>query len=68
MKLFTANQNTSERIVRLIVSIFLIPSPFIFQNNPFAISQAIVGSVLLFNAISGMCVIYRLFGANTCKV
>jgi len=68
MKLFTTNQNTSERVVRLIVSIFLIPSPFIFQNNPFAISQSIVGSVLLFNAISGMCVIYRLFGANTCKV
>ena len=51
-----------------IVAIFLLPAPFIFQNNPFAIAQAIVGVILIFNAFSGMCVIYRFFGANTCKV
>ena len=65
MKFFETNQNKAERVVRFIVSIFLLP---VFQNNPFAISQAIVGGVLIFNALSGMCVIYRLFGTNTCKV
>ena len=68
MKFFTINQNNSERIVRFIVSIFLLPSPLIFQNNLFSIIQALVGGILLFNAISGMCVIYRFFGADTCKV
>ena len=68
MKFIVTNQNKAERLVRLIVSIFLLPAPFIYQNNPFAIIQSIIGGILLFNAFSGMCVIYRLFGADTCKV
>ena len=68
MKFFETNQNTAERVVRFIVAIFLLPAPLIFKNNSFAIVQAIVGGILIFNAFSGMCVIYRLFGANTCKV
>ena len=68
MKFFTTNQNKAERVVRFIVAIFLLPAPLLFENNPFAIAQAIVGSVLIFNAFSGVCIIYRLFGANTCKV
>ena len=68
MKFFETNQNTYERVVRFIVAIFLLPAPLIFQNNTFAIVQAIVGGILIFNAFSGICVIYRLFGVNTCKV
>ena len=68
MKFFITNQNKAERVVRFIAAIFLLPAPLFFENNPFAIAQAIVGSVLIFNAFSGVCVIYRLFGANTCKV
>ena len=36
MKFIVTNQNKAERLVRLIVSIFLLPAPFIYQNNPFA--------------------------------
>ena len=68
MKNFETNQNTAERVVRFFVAIFLLPAPLVFENNPFAISQAVVGGVLIFNALTGRCVIYRLFGANTCKV
>ena len=68
MKFIVTNQNKAERVVRFIVSIFLLPAPFIYQNNPFAIAQSVVGIILLFNAFSGMCVINRSFGANTCKV
>ena len=68
MKFIVTNQNKAERLVRLVVSIFLLPAPFIYQNNPFAIIQSIIGGILLFNAFSGMCIIYRFFGANTCKV
>ena len=68
MKFIVTNQNKGERLDRLIVSIFLFPALFIYQNNPFAIIQSIIGGILLFNAFSGMCIIYRFFGANTCKV
>ena len=67
MKLFVTNQNNSERIARFIISIFLIPAPFIYGYEFFSIVQAVVGGVLLFNSVSGMCTIYRIFGANTCK-
>ena len=68
MTFIVTNQNKAERLVRLIVPIFLLPAPFIYQNNPFAIIQSIIGGISLFNAFSGMCIIYRFFGANTCKV
>ena len=68
MKFFETNQNPAERVVRFIVAIFLFPAPIVFEYNPFAIAQAIVGGILIFNAFSGICFIYRLFGANTCKV
>ena len=67
MKLFVRNQNNYERIARFIISIFLIPAPFIYGYELFSIVQAVVGGVLLFNSVSGMCAIYRIFGANTCK-
>ena len=68
MKIFLKNQNKSERFTRLIVSLFLIPSPLIYDIDYFSITQSIVGGVLLFNAVSGMCVIYRIFKVNTCEI
>ena len=68
MKIFLKNQNKSERLTRLIVSLFLIPSPLIYDIDYFSIAQSIVGGVLLFNAVSGMCVIYRIFYINTCEI
>lgn len=67
MKLLVINQNDSERIARFIISIFLIPAPFIYGYELFSVAQAVVGGILLFNSISGMCAIYRIFGANTCR-
>lgn len=68
MKIFVKNQNSAERLVRFIVSVFLIPAPLIFEANAFSVVQSIVGGILLFNAFSGTCVIYRFFGANTCEI
>ena len=65
MKIFIKNQNKSERTTRFIVSMLLLPSPFLFGFDIFTFLQLITGLILLFNAISGMCVIYRLFGVNT---
>jgi hypothetical protein len=66
LKIFITNQNKSERVTRFIISFFLIPAPFVFDCNIFSISQFPAGVILLFNALSGMCVIYR-FLVHTCK-
>jgi len=68
MKLFTTNQNNSERVLRFILSVILIPAPIVYEYDTHSTVLGIVGGFLLFNAISGMCVIYRFFGANTCKL
>ena len=66
MKIIITNQNNAERITRFIISLFLLPSPLIFGYEIFPIIQSVLGGILLFNALSGMCTIYRLFDANTC--
>ena len=66
MNILIKNLNNAERITRFAISLFLLPSPLIFGYETFAIMQSIVGGILFFNALSGMCTIYRLFGANTC--
>ena len=68
MKIFLTNQNKSERVARFIISIFLLPAPIIYNYSGFSLAQFLVGSILIFNAFSGMCLIYRIFGANTCKI
>ena len=66
MKLFTTNQNKSERVLRFILSVFLIPAPIVYQFDPFSIVQSVVGGILLFNALVGTCMIYKLMGVDTC--
>ena len=68
MKFFLINQNKSERITRLIISVFLLPAPIVYGCNEFSIVQGVVGGVLAFNALSGMCVIYLFFRTNTCNI
>ena len=68
MKLFLTNQNKAERITRFIISLFLLPSFFIPEPSWYSTLVGSVGAILLFNALVGTCFIYRLFGANTCKV
>ncbi len=67
MKLFEKNQSNKERIIRFIIGlIFCIP----FFTHGYSISYFLlgVGSILIFNAISGVCMIYKMFGYSTCKV
>ena len=68
MKIFFKNQNNNERITRFIISQFLVPAPIIYGFDYFSTIQLAVGGILIFNAFSGICVIYRLFGINTCKL
>ena len=68
MKLFLTNQNKAERITRFIISLFLLPSFFILEPSWYSTIVGSVGVILAFNALVGTCFLYRLFGANTCKV
>ncbi len=67
MELFRTNQNKAERILRLIISLFLIPAPMILGYSTYTFIIFVVGAILLFNAISGACMIYKVFGVDTCK-
>ncbi len=65
MKLFFTNQNKSERMLRFIVSLFLLPAYYILECTTYSILLSIVGLILLFNSLVGTCYIYRLFDINT---
>tara|TARA_X000001036_G_scaffold1118_1_gene930 strand:- start:93 stop:338 length:246 start_codon:yes stop_codon:yes gene_type:complete len=70
-KLFVKNQSDKDRIIRAVIAVILIG---IYFGMPSSIDGTIitvglaVAGVLLFNAISGTCMIYRIFGINTCPI
>ena len=66
--MFETNQNTPERILRFLVALVLLPAPFVLEQNAYTLLAAGVGGVLLFNAISGTCLTYKMFGVNTCPL
>lgn len=67
MNFFKPNQNSSERVARFVISLFLLPAPIILGTSNYALVLCGVGGVLLFNSVVGTCVIYKIFGINTCK-
>ena len=70
-KIFVTNQSNKERIIRafiaslLILAYFAVPSSV---NNSIVLIGLGVAGVLVFNAISGNCYIYRMLGINTCPL
>ena len=68
MKIFKTNQNKPERVVRLIVSLFLIPTPFILGSSTYSMLLSTIGCILLFNSIVGTCYIYKTLGIDTSKI
>ena len=66
--MFITNQNKTERIVRFIISLFLLPTPLIIGQSNYSIVLCVLGGVLLFNSIVGTCMIYKIFGVDTCRV
>ncbi len=68
MNLFKINQNKSERILRFIISLFLLPTPYILGTSTYSMILCILGAILLFNSLVGTCYTYRLFGVDTCKI
>ena len=66
--MFNTNQNKIERIVRFIISLFLLPTPLIIDQSNYSIVLCVLGGILLFNSIVGTCMIYKIFGVNTCRI
>ena len=67
MDLLKTNQNKAERFLRLIVSLFLLPAPMLLGSSLYTLILCSIGGILLFNALSGACMIYKIFGVDTCK-
>jgi len=61
------NISKPERWARAIVSLFLIPSAFVYGYKLFPLLQSFVGLIFIYNAVSGICWISRLFGIKTCE-
>ena len=66
--MFETNQNVSERIQRLVVSVFMIPGAFLLDYSFYGMILSLVGFILLFNAVVGTCMIYKVLGINTCDI
>ena len=62
------NQNKPERILRILISLVLLPAPLLLDQNAYSIGIAAVGGILLFNGLSGTCMTYKMFGVNTCDL
>ena len=70
-KILVTNQSNKERIIRAVIAALLILAYFIIPssvNNMIALAGLGVAGVLIFNAISGNCYIYRMLGINTCPL
>ena len=68
-KILVRNQSNNDRIIRAVIAVVLILAYLAIPssvNNSVALIGLGVAGVLLFNAASGNCYIYRMLGINTC--
>ena len=68
-KLMITNQSNTDRMIRAVVAVILLVVSYTsgFDSTIGMMALAVAG-VLVFNAISGNCFIYRVLGINTCPV
>jgi len=69
--MLVTNQSNNERIIRSVIAVVLILAYLAIPssvNNLIALIGLGVAGVLLFNAASGNCYIYRVLGINTCPL
>ena len=68
--MFVANVGTPDRILRLVLGVLLVASPFLLPTlvaGWLAWVLPIVGIVLAVTAFVGFCPIYRILGVGTRK-
>lgn len=58
----------TDKLIRIIIGIILLIVAFAFHVGQIAAAiLAIIGTIALMTAISGLCLLYSLLGINTCK-
>ena len=68
-KLMIKNQSSIDRMIRAIVAVVILANPFdVAYDSVIGIIALTIAGVLIFNAVSGNCYIYRVLGINTCPV
>ena len=70
-QLLVTNQSKNDRIIRAVIAMVLILTSLVMPssvNDMIALAGLGIAGVLLFNAISGNCYIYRALGINTCPL
>ena len=70
-KILVTNQSNNDRIIRAVIAVVLILAYLAIPssvNNSIVLIGLGVAGVLLFNAASGNCYIYRMLGINTCPL
>lgn len=64
--MFTANEGTPDRIIRLVLGIVLLALTFTALSGIWQIVAGIVGAIMLFTGAVGFCPLYRVLGISTC--
>tara|TARA_A200000159_G_scaffold86948_1_gene80513 strand:- start:15 stop:257 length:243 start_codon:yes stop_codon:yes gene_type:complete len=68
-KLMITNQSNTDRMIRAIVAVILLVVSYTSGfDSIIGMGALAVAGVLIFNAVSGNCYIYRVLGINTCPV
>lgn len=67
MNMFKINQSNKERVIRAIIGILLL-IPFFMNASLISYVSLAIGGILIFNAVSGVCMIYKMFGYSSCPV
>jgi hypothetical protein len=64
--MFTANESTLDRGIRLVAGLILLALVFMTLTGIWQIVAAVAGLILLATAAIGFCPLYALFGVTTC--
>jgi hypothetical protein len=66
-KLFSVNQSKKERAIRFIIGAFMC-IPALTHGYVFSYILLALGGALIFNALSGICFVYKMLGYSTCPI
>lgn len=61
------NTNTFDRVVRVIFGVLLLAAAIFGMHGTLAWIVGIVGGIVLLTGLTGVCLIYKLFGFTTRK-
>ena len=67
-----ANVGSADRVIRIIVGLTLIASPYLldltlWENQTARILVQVVGGILVFTGVTRFCALYKLIGVDTKK-